>query len=153
MSNTAQTVGEAIGGLIGVGVIVATISFGISACSGKKEEAKAAPAAVVSTVADESKVDWPLSDIRILATKDLTNGNKEVTISNHFRKLNETTYTVFEMKCGANKTKELLYGDTLDTMKAQRPVPNADSNGFYDLVYSNDGRGSYQYMIYKKVCK
>jgi hypothetical protein len=33
MSNTAETIGEAIGGLIGVGLIVGAIVFGVSACS------------------------------------------------------------------------------------------------------------------------
>lgn len=33
MSNTVETIGEAIGGLIGVGLIVGALVFGVSACS------------------------------------------------------------------------------------------------------------------------
>ena len=51
MSNTAENIAESIGQVIGVGLIVGAIAFGVSACSGKKEEPKAAvtPTAVVVT--------------------------------------------------------------------------------------------------------
>jgi hypothetical protein len=52
MSNTVDNIAEAIGQVIGVGLIVGAIAFGVSACSGKKEEPKAAvtPSAVVAPV-------------------------------------------------------------------------------------------------------
>ena len=51
MSNKAENIAEAFGQLIGFGLIAGAIVFGVSACSGKKEEAKAnvAPTAVVNT--------------------------------------------------------------------------------------------------------
>jgi hypothetical protein len=50
MSNKAENIAEAVGQLIGFGLIAGAIVFGVSACSGKKEEAKATvtPAAVVA---------------------------------------------------------------------------------------------------------
>ena len=60
MSNTAENIAESIGQVIGVGLIVGAIAFGVSACSGKKEEPKAAvtptPVAVTTPVAVKTPV-------------------------------------------------------------------------------------------------
>jgi hypothetical protein len=51
MSNKAENIAEAVGQLIGFGLLAGAIAFGVSACSGKKEEPKAAvsPTTVVNT--------------------------------------------------------------------------------------------------------
>ena len=61
MSNKAENIAEAFGQLIGFGLIAGAIVFGVSACSGKKEEAKVTvtPAAVVTAppAVEAPKVD------------------------------------------------------------------------------------------------
>jgi hypothetical protein len=61
MSNKAENIAEAVGQLIGFGLLAGAIAFGVSACSGKKEEPKATvtPTAVVNTtpVVTAPKVD------------------------------------------------------------------------------------------------
>ena len=81
MSNKAENIAEAFGQLIGFGLIVGAVAFGVSACSGKKEETKVkvAPTAVVNTA--------PVIETPKVAPVELVKGWEWTNPSDMFLKL------------------------------------------------------------------
>jgi hypothetical protein len=181
MSNKAENIAEAVGQLIGFGLLAGAIAFGVSACSGKKEEPKATvtPAAVVAPVVEAPKtapaIEKVKSNWRFGENVDkmsgavtkwaMTDSTNKVKMDFPHNGGSEGTIVVFEKNVKIHISKGQVmcsnYSGCLIKVKFDDEQPAnyaavGPANGQYDhiyLGYSDGGNGAKKFMDKLKTAK
>ena len=183
MSNKAENIAETVGQLIGFGLIVGAVAFGVSACSGKKEEVKAnvAPTAVVNTASaietpkvspaiEKVKSNWKYGEnvdkMSGEVTKwAMTDSTNKVKMDFPYNGGSEGTIVVFEknVKIHISKGQVMCSNYSGCTIRVkfddEQPASYAavgPANGQHDHVYlgySDGGNGAKKFMDKLKTAK
>jgi hypothetical protein len=159
MSNKAENIAEAVGQMIGYGLLAGALVFGVSACSGKKEEPKAAvsPTTVVNTapnaapvVVEKVKSNWHYGQNVDKMTGEVTkwamaNSLNKVSMKFPYNGGSEGTIIAFEKNVKLHFTKGQVmcsnYSGCMIQVKFDDEKPQ-----FYAAVGPDNGQSNYVYV-------